>query len=174
MKHLIPILMLTIHFTTMPSAYAQQATNWKGQWRDGDDSKATIRQGAYDSESNVSTQERVRTVIQNPEAGIENPADALRKFNSIKADGNGRLQPEDGLAAHCIPKSNGFKCNNIRSASGFARAGILENDIILRVDGKKLSNKQGVHLLQKIENHQYSEITIIRDGRQTSLAAPIR
>ncbi len=118
---------------------------------------------------------------------FETPGDALARFNNTKRTGNGSIQHEVYSAANCVPLVvkgrnpasvggvSGFRCTKIYPGSGFAKAGILDGDIIKSVDGKRLnSGPTGPRILEKIENSDYSQITIVREGREEILAAPLR
>lgn len=128
------------------------------------------------------------TVIQGPKpTDFETPGDALARFNNMKRDGSGAFEHEARTAANCAPLEvkgrnpasvggvDGFKCTKILAGSGFYKAGIVDGDIVKSVDGKKINSLLVAgKLLRKIENADYSQIVIVRDGRESILAPPLR
>ncbi len=135
----------------------------------------------------VGSKESIRTVIVKPVDEMVTPGDMLKRYNETPRTGAGTLQEESPLAANCVPHSvktralasgpafKGFLCTRIHRASGFAKAGLENDDVIISVDGKKIGNaKKPATLLQKIELADYSQIVIVRDGREEILAPPLR
>jgi hypothetical protein len=133
------------------------------------------------------------TRIQRKEVGAPNPeeyetpGDALARFNNMKRSGAGAFKHEPTAAVNCTPQTikgrnpanageiNGYRCTKVLPGSGFAKAGILDGDIVKSIDGKKLDSMvTGPSHLRKIENAEYSQIVIVRDGREAILAPPLR
>jgi membrane-associated protease RseP (regulator of RpoE activity) len=136
-------------------------------------------------EESVEGREAVLTpVVVKPDNSMENPADVLSRYNNAKRDGSGALKEENPYVARCVPNFTkgrspasvrGFKCTDIQAGTGLAKAGLMENDIILSVDGKKVNTPQAASkFIKKIEIAEYDKIVILRDGREEILAAPLR
>lgn len=110
----------------------------------------------------------------------ENPADVLSRFNQMKRDGQGRKPTAQVDRIHCVPvykrqSLTGFRCPELPVDSGFVKAGVRADDVIVRVDGKSVSNAQAANaFLSKIENGDYREIVVLRNGRESSLFPPLR
>jgi membrane-associated protease RseP (regulator of RpoE activity) len=193
----MPRLILGFLFTCSLNAFAgmdadlhgvpDKRIDRKGNWTGGSDAitgdemqkrlmdvngykkKTGLAETQRKMEESVEGREAVLTpVVVKPDNSMENPADVLSRYN----------------VARCVPNFTkgrspasvrGFKCTDIQAGTGLAKAGLMENDIILSVDGKKVNTPQAASkFIKKIEIAEYDKIVILRDGREEILAAPLR
>ncbi len=83
-----------------------------------------------------------------------------------------------GGTERCIPnvipnsggQIDGFKCFGIGNVGGLARAGLIEGDIVVSVDGEILrSPVQAMDLISRIQDDQFVEVRVSRNGQSEIL-----
>lgn len=89
-------------------------------------------------------------------------------FAGISGASTERCVPNyTGNAANRV---HGFKCFGIGARGKLARAGLIDGDIILSVDGETLRTAvQAMDLISRIRDDQFVEVRISRDGHQEVL-----
>lgn len=103
----------------------------------------------------------------------------MELYNKLetKKESQAITNSEDGQA-RCVPhfipgtrgQVNGFRCFQVNNSATLAQAGIQEGDVILRVDMHRLVSSDDVAItFNLLQTKQYSEIYILRDGREEVL-----
>lgn len=166
------------------------AVDFRGNWKGGGDGVSGEQQLNRMLNMGEPVKERDQVKLKmKPITGQEytSPAEQLARYNGTSRTGNGAVQNEEGKAATCVPNYatnrkpaakpavQGFKCTEIHPASGLAKAGLLNGDVILSVDGKKVNTPQAAAKFVKvIEYLEFDKVVVVRDGREEILAAPLR
>lgn len=113
------------------------------------------------------------------------PASAPSVYNKLEFKKDPTVQTTSNPAApvngeaRCVPhflpgkrgQVNGFKCFEVQSNRAMAEAGLQEGDVILSVDDQRLvSTDDVVRTYSKLGAKSYSQIVVLRDGKQLVLS----
>jgi S1-C subfamily serine protease len=121
------------------------------------------------------TQEKSKKLPIQPPAATESIEDAkVEKLKPKQAD----VVAKPVRDGQCVPsfakgspnKMHGLKCIRVKPGSELARAGIVEGDIVMSIDGEILNSPSAAAILHsKAKTHQFSEIRVLRNGEETVL-----
>lgn len=139
------------------------------------DSQAEANGGVVGDRSPSSVPTRDPSAVPTQNTEIYNKLEFKKASVETSSNTNANTDGQARCVPHFLPgkrgQVNGFKCFQVQNNRALAEAGLQEGDVILSVDDQRLiSSDDVVRTYSKLGARDYSQIVVLRDGKQVVLS----